>query len=141
MANQTKRIKIQNENIKAHRQADKLAKSENPQQGINKTVNNARQIGNSLKDINRAMSEMQSYSKQNKVQSKQDLSKYSDKQLQQIVNRMQLEQRYSQLTYQPQPISIGQKAINWMNTYGNSIITFTTGAVVLAGGIKKIMSK
>lgn len=65
-----------------------------------------------------------------------DLSTISDKDLQRVVNRMNLERQYKQL--KPKQINKGQKMVDDILNYGGSALSIAGGAVSLALAIKKL---
>lgn len=89
-------------------------------------INGSKDVVRTMKDLNMKFAEKTE---------KEDLSKYSDAELQKIVNRMNLEQRYYQL--KPQEIDKGARDIDKILDVANGVLTVTGTAVALYAALKR----
>ena len=72
----------------------------------------------------------------NKIKS--DLSKMSDKELQQVVNRLNLEERYTQVMKSREKDAGESAAMKWLNVAG-TVVTVSASAMAMAIQIKQLM--
>ena len=69
---------------------------------------------------------------------KTDLSKMSDKELQQVVNRMNLEERYTQVMKSREKDAGESAAMKWLNVAG-TVTTVSASAIAMAIQMKQLM--
>ena len=69
---------------------------------------------------------------------KTDLSKMTDKELQQIVNRMNLEERYTQVMRSREKDAGESAAMKWLEAVG-TVVTVTASALGIAIQMKQVM--
>ena len=69
---------------------------------------------------------------------KNDLSKMSDKELQQVVNRMNLEERYAQVMKSREKDAGESAAMKWLNIAG-TVTTVSASAIAMAIQMKQLM--
>ena len=69
---------------------------------------------------------------------KTDLSKMSDKELQQVVNRMNLEERYTQVMKSREKDAGESAAMKWLNIAG-TVTTVSASAIAMAIQMKQLM--
>ena len=69
---------------------------------------------------------------------KTDLSKMTDKELQQIVNRMNMEERYTQVMRSREKDAGESAAMKWLNVAG-TVTTVSASALAIAIQIKQLM--
>ena len=69
---------------------------------------------------------------------KSDLSKMSDKELQQVVNRMNLEERYTQVMKSREKDAGESSAMKWLNIAG-TVTTVSASAIAMAIQMKQLM--
>ena len=69
---------------------------------------------------------------------KSDLSKMSDKELQQAVNRLNLEERYTQVMKSREKAAGESAAMKWLNVAG-TVVTVSASAMAMAIQIKQLM--
>ena len=72
----------------------------------------------------------------NKIKS--DLSKMSDKELQQVVNRLNLEERYTQVMKSREKDAGESAAMKWLNVAG-TVTTVSASAIAMAIQMKQLM--
>ena len=107
----------------------KVLGEKNPQEQINQAKNSANSVIESSKRINNAIAK-------NKKAPQQDLSKMTDKELRDAVNRLNLERQYRQMT-EPE-ISVGYQKVNDILDVGGSIVAGAAGIATLALTLKKL---
>ena len=71
---------------------------------------------------------------------KSDLSKMSDKELQQVVNRLNLEERYTQVMKSREKEVGESAAMKWLNVAGTAV-TVSASAIAVAIQMKQLMGK
>ena len=74
----------------------------------------------------------------NKIKS--DLSKMSDKELQQVVNRLNLEERYTQVMRSREKDAGESAVMKWLNVAG-TVTTVSASAIAIAIQMKQLMGK
>ena len=74
----------------------------------------------------------------NKIKS--DLSKMSDKELQQVVNRLNLEERYTQVMKSREKDAGESAVMKWLNVAG-TVTTVSASAIAIAIQMKQLMGK
>ena len=71
---------------------------------------------------------------------KTDLSKMSDKELQQVVNRLNLEERYTQVMKSREKDAGESAVMKWLNVAG-TVTTVSASAIAIAIQMKQLMGK
>lgn len=100
--------------------------------GVRKTVaDEGKKIASSSKDINNSIANMRATKN-----SAKDLSKMSDKELREMVNRMNLERQYSSLTAE-QKLRGHAYVSDTLEVAGN-VLAITSSALAIAIAIKKL---
>ena len=92
-----------------------------------------------LKDVKKMRNEAEAKTYEKKI--KYDLSKMSDKDLQQAVNRLNMEERYTQVMAQRHRLEQGEDKVNKiLNAAGSSLAGAAT-ALTIAAAIKELTDK
>lgn len=92
-----------------------------------------------LSDVKKMRSEAETKSYEKKI--KYDLSKMSDKDLQQAVNRLNMEERYTQVMSQRHRLEQGEDRVNKILNVAGSALTGAATALTIAAAIKELTDK
>lgn len=72
---------------------------------------------------------------------KVDLNTISDKELQQVINRLNMEQQYARLTAEPKKVSKGKQAVDNALSVGGAALSVVGSALSIAIAIKTLKEK
>lgn len=103
------------------------------------TLNKVKQADKTLNTVKKAINEADAKSYEKKV--KYELSKMSDKELQQAVNRLNMEERYSQVMNQRYRLEQGESKVNKILDVAGSALTGAATALTIAVAIKELTNK
>ena len=92
-----------------------------------------------LKDVKKMRNEAEAKTYEKKI--KYDLSKMSDKDLQQAVNRLNMEERYTQVMAQRHRLEQGEDKVNKILNVAGSALTGAATALTIAAAMKELMDK
>ena len=92
-----------------------------------------------LKDVKKMRNEAEAKTYEKKI--KYDLSKMSDKDLQQAVNRLNMEERYIQVMAQRHRLEQGEDKVNKILNVAGSALTGAATALTIAAVMKELMDK
>ena len=92
-----------------------------------------------LKDVKKMRNEAEAKTYEKKI--KYDLSKMSDKDLQQAVNRLNMEERYAQVMTQRHRLEQGEDKVNKILNAAGSALTGAATALTIAAAMKELMDK
>ena len=92
-----------------------------------------------LKDVKKMRNETEAKTYEKKI--KYDLSKMSDKDLQQAVNRLNMEERYTQVMTQRHRLEQGEDKVNKILNAAGSALTGAATALTIAAAMKELMDK
>ena len=92
-----------------------------------------------LKDVKKMRNEAEAKTYEKKI--KYDLSKMSDKDLQQAVNRLNMEERYTQVMTQRHRLEQGEDKVNKILNAAGSALTGAATALTIAAAMKELMDK
>ena len=92
-----------------------------------------------LKDVKKMRNEAEAKTYEKKI--KYDLSKMSDKDLQQAVNRLNMEERYTQIMAQRHRLEQGEDKVNKILNAAGSVLTGAATALTIAAVMKELMDK
>ena len=92
-----------------------------------------------LKDVKKMRNEAEAKTYEKKI--KYDLSKMSDKDLQQAVNRLNMEERYTQVMAQRHRLEQGEDKVNKILNVAGSALTGAATALTIAVAMKELMDK
>lgn len=92
-----------------------------------------------LKDVKKMRNEAEAKTYEKKI--KYDLSKMSDKDLQQAVNRLNMEERYTQVMAQRHRLEQGEDKVNKILNIAGSALTGAATALTIAAAMKELMDK
>ena len=92
-----------------------------------------------LKDVKKMRNEAEAKTYEKKI--KYDLSKMSDKDLQQAVNRLNMEERYTQVMAQRHRLEQGEDKVNKILNVAGSALTGAATALTIAAVMKELMDK
>ena len=92
-----------------------------------------------LKDVKKMRNEAEAKTYEKKI--KYDLSKMSDKDLQQAVNRLNMEERYTQVMTQRHRLEQGEDKVNKILNAAGSVLTGAATALTIAAVMKELMDK
>ena len=92
-----------------------------------------------LKDVKKMRNEAEAKTYEKKI--KYDLSKMSDKDLQQAVNRLNMEERYTQVMTQRHRLEQGEDKVNKILNVAGSALTGAATALTIAAAMKELMDK
>ena len=92
-----------------------------------------------LKDVKKMRNEAEAKTYEKKII--YDLSKMSDKDLQQAVNRLNMEERYTQVMAQRHRLEQGEDKVNKILNVAGSALTGAATALTIAAAMKELMDK
>lgn len=92
-----------------------------------------------VKSVSKAKSDMDA--KAYEKQLKYDLSKMSDKELQQAVNRLNMEERYSQVMTQRKRLEAGESRINKVLDMAGTALSGAATALTIAVAVNELINK
>ena len=92
-----------------------------------------------LKDVKKMRNEAEVKTYEKKI--KYDLSKMSDKDLQQAVNRLNMEELYTQVMTQRHRLEQGEDKVNKILNAAGSVLTGAATALTIAAVMKELMDK
>ena len=92
-----------------------------------------------LNDVKKMRNDAEAKSYEKKI--KYDLSKMSDKDLQQAVNRLNMEERYTQVMSQRHRLEQGEDRVNKILNVAGSALTGAATALTIAAAIKELTDK
>ena len=98
-------------------------------QSANKALTGVRELTNKADDV--------AYAKK----LKKDLSQMTDKELQQAVNRLNMEERYSQVMQQRHKLERGESKVNQILDVAGNVLAGATTALTIAVAIKELNKK
>lgn len=100
------------------------------------TLDKVKQADKTLNTVKKAINEADAKSYEKKV--KYELSKMSDKELQQAVSRLNMEERYSQVMNQRYRLEQGESRVNKILDVAGSALTGAATALTIAVAIKEL---
>lgn len=92
-----------------------------------------------LSDVKKMRNDAEAKTYEKKI--KYDLSKMSDKDLQQAVNRLNMEERYTQVMTQRHRLEQGEDKVNKILNVAGSALTGAATALTIAAAIKELTDK
>ena len=98
-------------------------------QSANKALEGVRELANKADDV--------AYAKK----LRKDLSQMTDKELQQAVNRLNMEERYSQVMQQRHKLERGESKVNQFLDVAGNVLAGATTALTIAVAIKELNKK
>ena len=102
------------------------------------TLDKVNKADSLIKTAKKYQSEKDHKDYNNKIKS--DLSKMSDKELQQVVNRLNLEERYTQVMRSREKAAGESAVMKWLNVAG-TVTTVSASAIAIAIQMKQLMGK
>ena len=102
------------------------------------TLDKVNKADSLIKTAKKYQSEKDHKDYNNKIKS--DLSKMSDKELQQVVNRLNLEERYTQVMKSREKDAGESAVMKWLNVAG-TVTTVSASAIAIAIQMKQLMGK
>ena len=102
------------------------------------TLDKVNKADSLIKTAKKYQSEKDHKDYNNKIKS--DLSKMSDKELQQVVNRLNLEERYTQVMRSREKDAGESAVMKWLNVAG-TVTTVSASAIAIAIQMKQLMGK
>lgn len=103
------------------------------------TLDTVKRADKTLNTVKKAINEADAKSYEKKV--KYELSKMSDKELQQAVNRLNMEERYSQVMNQRYRLEQGESRVNKILDVAGSALTGAATALTIAVAIKELTQR
>lgn len=103
------------------------------------TLDKVKQADKTLNTVKKAINEADAKSYEKKV--KYELSKMSDKELQQAVSRLNMEERYSQVMNQRYRLEQGESRVNKILDVAGSALTGAATALTIAVAIKELTQR
>lgn len=100
------------------------------------TLDKVKQADKTLNTVKKSINEADAKSYEKKV--KYELSKMSDKELQQAVSRLNMEERYSQVMNQRYRLEQGESRVNKILDVAGSALTGAATALTIAVAIKEL---
>ena len=105
-----------------------------------KMINEANGVVRGVSTINNSIAKARTESTKRKTANKKPkgLSQMTDKELQQRVQRLNMEQQYSNLTRQPQQVNLGQERLKTVLEVGGGVLTTVGSVVSIALAVKQL---